>query len=984
MPANAALHFFRLMVVLSAACSVHALDPRKAITQYQQDFWTQEDGLPQASVQAITQTRNGYLWIGTRDGLARFDGTKFTVYRGDEYSGLLSDDIRSLYEDKSGRLWIGTFNRGLTCYENGTFQSIATRDGLTSAGVLEIYEDSNSTLWFGAWSGVLKYAGGKLETFQAPQGLAGKSVWSIWEDPQRNLLVSTTAGVQVYKDGRFQPQPQWRGVRSRDIRQVYTDRRGVTWVATLEGLVRSDAHSTRILTAADGLPDARARCLVEDAQDNLWIGTWNGICRIQGEQITSVPKLSGERLNGLIEALFVDRDGSLWVGIRGGGLARLRDARFSNLTEREGLPSHLPRCVFPASDGTVWIGTDGGGLARVEGDKIQKLGKAEGLPSEHVASLAESRDGAIWAGLSRPAAIAEIRHGRVTKTIRAQDGLTSETSIRCLFADKDGTLWAGGDGGLCQIANGQIRPVSGIPETPVRVIAQDVEGRLWAGSEGGLCLVKDGKVAAVHTVRDGLSHNAIYSFFEDREGVIWIGAQQGLTRFAKGKFETVTRARGGFQGTIYQVLEDDDQTIWTLSSRGISAMRKRDIESVIEGRLSSLEPITFGTADGLKSSQGQGGSQGPGCKTPDGRLWFATLNGVAIVSPREPDPHREPPPVLIEELWANRKPFQPLAKNNFPADTDDFEFHYTAIQFITPERTQFRYRLVGHDKEWVPAKSRRAAYYSNLRPGSFTFQVSASNDGIVWSKPVQTGAFILQPHFYQTVWFYLLALLSIAAAAWAFHQRRLIRAQEQFAAVLAERTRIARDLHDTLAQGFAGAAFQLEALRTGLTDAPPEIKRHLTLALTMVRHSFTEAKRAVLNLRSPIIEAEGLEPAVRDIGDQILRDTGIKMTTRIEGKHRRFGSEIEHQLLRICQEAIANAVKHSHCTEIEVVFDYSGKKPILSIRDNGSGFDVREAGQCNVHHFGIQGMTERMKQMGGELEIRSAPGQGSEVLIRLD
>jgi ligand-binding sensor domain-containing protein len=420
------------------------LDSKKAITQYHQDFWTEEDGLPQASVQAITQTRNGYIWVGTRDGLARFDGLKFTVYRGRDHAGLLSDDIRSLYEDDLGRLWIGTFNGGVSCLENGSFRAYSAGDGLKTTGVLEILQDTHGNLWFGTWGGISRFHRGRFESYRQPEGVVGNNGWSFFEDRKSGTLwAATDRAIHRYVEPRFEIETNLRGFKSRDIRKVYIDKKGVFWVGTLNGLAAYENGSARTFTTAQGLADNRIRTLVEDREGNLWVGTWDGLSRIQGDQISSLPK-SGERINGMVDALFIDRDGSLWIGMRGGGLGRLRDAKFSNFTMREGLRSKIPRCIFEAKDGTIWVGSDGGGLARIDDSTIQHFTRTNGLPSDFVASVAEESDGTIWAGLGRPAALAAIRNGRIQKVLSQEDGLPFEYSIRAVFVDKAGNLWAGG------------------------------------------------------------------------------------------------------------------------------------------------------------------------------------------------------------------------------------------------------------------------------------------------------------------------------------------------------------------------------------------------------------------------------------------------------------------------------------------------------------------------------------------------------------
>jgi ligand-binding sensor domain-containing protein/signal transduction histidine kinase len=976
--------FIRAIPFFATFATCFALAPNKSLSQYHQDFWTEENGLPQASVQAITQTKNGYIWVGTRDGLARFDGLKFTIFRGSEHPGLLSDDIRSLHEDNLGRLWIGTFNGGVSCLENGTFRAYSAEQGLNTGGVLEILQDRQGKLWFGTWGGITRFNRGRFENYRQAEGIVGKNGWSFFQDPQSGTLwAATDRAIHRYVEPRFEVETSLRGFRSRDIRKIHIDKNGRFWVGTLNGLAAYEKGVARIFTTAQGLADNRIRTLAEDKDGNLWVGTWDGLSRIQGNQITSLPK-SGERINGMIEALFVDRDGSLWIGMRGGGLGRLRDAKFSNFTIREGLRSKLPRCIFEAKDGAIWIGSDGGGLARIQGDTIQHLTRTNGLPSDFVASVAEAKDGTIWAGLGRPAALVAIRNGTVEQVLGPERGLPFEYSVRAVFVDAADRLWAGGDGGLCRIEGGKIFNIAGLPETPVRVIAQDREGRIWAGSSGGLCIIEDDSVASVFKSDSGLSHEAVYSMYEDRQGTIWFGTQQGLTRFQKGAFKSLTREQGGFQGTIYQILEDDSGALWMASSRGISAVRKSELHAVLDGATQRLAITSYSTADGLKSTQCQGGSQSPGIKSRDGRIWFATLNGVAVARPSDPDPHNEAPPALIESMKADRTDFAPSQVNRFPAGTEDFEFHYTAIRFITPEKVQFRYRLVGREANWVTANERRSAYYNNLSPGKYTFQVAASSDGATWSEPVQTAEFVLDPYFYQTRWFYLSSAAFIVIAGFALHRVRIAKERERFAMLLAERTRIARDLHDTMAQGFAGTAFQLEALRSSLTDAPPATKRHLDLALTMVRHSFAEAKRAVLNLRSAQFENADLVAAVSESGRQMLAETGMTLTVNTQGKPRRLESDVETQLLRICQEAMANVIKHANASRIEVLFDFSQPKAEIIIKDNGSGFDLEAMKKRNGHQFGLRGMQERMSQLGGRLEISTSPGCGTEIKVHLN
>lgn len=962
-----------------------ALDPAKAVTQYHQDVWTEGAGLPQTSVQVITQTRDGYLWIGTRDGLARFDGVTFTVFRAETHEGLQSNDIRALYEDREGNLWIGTFNGGLSRLKDGKFVHYGAAEGWPRSGVLEILEDRQGHLWLGTWNGVARANKEGVKIFSFADGLVGQDARSLALDRAGRIWIGTGRGLNYFTNGRFTAYTTRNGLLSRALRKVYVDREDVLWFGSVGGgLGCFQDGRFKHYTTADGLADNKVRTILQDRDGNLWVGTWKGLSRLQGGKITNYTIAEGLP-HDFVEALYEDREGSLWIGTRGGGLARLRDGTFSVLTMKEGLTSDLPRCVYEASDGSMWIGTDGGGVSRQRDGKFSHFTTEHGLLSNSVLSIGEDQAGNIWVGTEHPPGLHKFEGG-VFKSYSQSRGFASDSALRVIFVDREGTLWIGTDGsGLFRHRDGAFSVFTrrdGLPSNLVRVVEQDREGTLWVGTGDGLCSYRDGRFTG-YTTQDGLAHNAVYCMLEDRDGVLWFGTQGGLTRLANGQFTAYTVRDGLFHNFIYRILEDENDTLWISSNRGVFSLAKQSITAFDTRQAPALVCVAYGVADGLKTAQCEGGTQPAGWKCRDGSMWFPTAGGVARINPGRIRRNDQPPPVLIEQVSVGNQDLDLSRPARLAPGSQELTFHYTALSFLAPEKVRFRYKLEGVDQNWVEAGARRVAFYNKIPPGNYRFRVAACNNDGVWNEQGSTFAFSLAPYFYQTYWFYTLGALAVGLAGWSFHWHRMRRAQAQFSVVLAERNRIARDLHDTLAQGFAGIAFQLEAVATKLTDAPAQAQQHLTLALNMVRHSLAEARRSVMNLRSATLENGDLATALAESARQMVGQKPVDVRVQTVGAARPIPPKIENNLLRVGQEAITNSLKHGQAGTIQIELNYQPRTVTLRIRDDGQGFEIPAAHRPNGAHFGLLGMRERAKQMGARLDLKSSPGQGTEVEVEV-
>lgn len=979
---------FKAILGLAALTMVErgfALDPTKAITQYHLDIWTERDGLPQGTVQAITQTRDGYLWIGTRDGLARFDGVAFTVFRAEITRGLCANDIRALREDDTGRLWIGTFNGGLSCYSAGSFQSYSMEDGLPSNGVLDVFQDRRGDVWFGTWSGLARFESGKFLHDRSSHGLMGQNGLSFCEDASGHLWVATEDALNRWQGDRFEAVLSEVQLGNSPLRAVYADRDGSIWLATIgAGLFQLPAGRTNCLKGPDGLPDNKVRTLLQDRDGNLWIGTWSGLCRRKGRAVATLTKQDGLP-HDHIESLLEDREGSLWIGTRGGGLARLRDGKFSNYTTREGLAHNFAKCVLEDREGALWIGTHGGGLSRYHHGAFTNFTVEHGLASPFVWAVEQDQNGNLWVGTSRPAGLHLFKQDRFASYTK-QHGLLVRGGIRALCADRDGNLWMGGDGGgLCRFRDGSFTGYSGgegLPGSLIRVIYQDREGDLWVAARDSLYRYRRGRFTCF-TSADGLADNAVYAVFEDSGGSIWFGTQAGISRFNNGRFRSYSTRDGLFQNVIYRILEDDRENFWMSSNRGVFTLERRAFLEFDQGKLRSLPCVSYGLADGMKAVQCEGGNQPAGCRSRDGKLWFPTASGVATIHPQSVTSNLQPPPVFIEQVRVGKQILDLRSGARLPPGARDLTFHYTALNFVAPEKIRFKYKLEGRDDQWVDAETRRVAFYHEIPPGAYRFRVIARNSDGVWNETGATFAFVLAPHFYQTAWFYALGGLAVVVAGWSFHRHHMRRARAEFALVLAERNRIARDLHDTLAQGFAGIGFQLEAVATRLADAPAQAQQHLNLALQMVRHSLTEARRSVMNLRSAALENGDLGNALAETARQMAAHMPVEVQLKVSGTARPLPSKIENHLLRIGQEAITNSLKYAHAARITIELSYGETGVTLRIHDDGQGFNPANNAADSEPRFGLLGMRERAKQMGAGLSIQSQPGQGTEVVVEV-
>jgi signal transduction histidine kinase/ligand-binding sensor domain-containing protein/CheY-like chemotaxis protein/HPt (histidine-containing phosphotransfer) domain-containing protein len=749
------------------------LDPSKSLTEFREDVWGSDEGLPQETVPAIAQTRDGYLWAGTELGLARFDGLRFTVFDKSNTPGLKSNKIDALLADRRGDLWIGTIGGGLTRLHDGTFQTFTMQEGLSNNSVLALLEDSDGNLWIGTEGGGLDcLKNGHFARYSRREGLSDDLVFALAEGIDGSIWVGTGEGLDRRINGTFQNYNSHNGLPHRNVRSLTTARDGTLWIGTNgDGLIRFRNGEFRSFTSKDGLPANAIVSLREDRRGSLWIGTGGGgICRLSGEKFSSFTTENGLPSTD-VRSIFEDHDSNLWLGTAGGGLVRFFDSRlFLSFGVKQGLSDPIVLPVLEDHAGALWMGTKTGGLNRMQSGKVtQVFTTKQGLADNLVFTLCEDQSHTLWIGTRK--GLNKLQNGKLT-TYTQKNGLPSDIILAC-YSDHAGNLWIGTRNGLSTLRNGMFKNYStedGLSNKVVRAIYEDADNNIWLGtSGGGLNLFRNGRFEVFNT-RRGLSNDVVLSIYQDRGRVFWIGTDGGgLNRMKDGKFTSYTSKDGLLDDVMFRILEDESGNLWMSSNKGVFRASRQALNDFAAGRIKRIPTYSYGKADGMATRECNGGFQPAGWKTRDGHLWFPTMQGVVSVDPSKVEIAAAPPLVAVEQILIDGKNIKTAGPARGSPGRGDLEFHYSAPNFRSPQRVTFRYQLEGFDHDWIEAGTRRTAYYTNIPPGDYRFRVRATNGEGEWSATAAVARVILPPRFYQTLWFYGLCGLVVVGLAWGGH-----------------------------------------------------------------------------------------------------------------------------------------------------------------------------------------------------------------------
>lgn len=755
-----------LALWLGSCGAAWPLERGKALTQYVLDTWGPKDGLSQHSVHAITQTRDGYLWLATEDGLVRFDGVRFTSFNSRNTRGFGHDYVHALREAQDGSLWVGTYH-GLTRLKDGEFVTYTEKDGLSDYFVWCL-AGGRAELWAGGWRGLSRLANGRFTT---DARFAGQSVRVLLESSDGTLWVG--AGPLLHRiRGQQVTTYTTRDGLPREVRfqSLVEARDRSLWIGTDRGLGHLMGDRLTFYTTRDGLSANNVQSVVEDRDGNVWAGTTAGLNRFDG---TRFSHLTRGLTDDAVRSLFEDREGSLWIGTPGGGLNRLKDGSFTTYGQPEGVAERVVWSVYESPDGSIWMGTDGGGVNRLENGRISRYTQRDGLPDGIAYSIAPSRDGSLWFGMNT--GLVRFSEGRA-RTYGSEHGLVSP-SVRSVLEDSRGRLWVGtSTSGLYRREGQRFEPVRppDVPERHVYIsaILEGGDGTLWFGTDAGLWRLR-GEHFTVYTSRNGLPGDYAAALMEEADGTVWVGTNPGgLARFRDGRWSVIRGGSGLADENVNAMVEDGVGNVWFISDRAVYSVAKPDLAAVAEGRAASLVSRIFEGHDGLRVTEGVSGFPAV-WKASDGRLWFATVRGAAVVDPRDLRRNTVPPPVYIEGVVADGTSLPPADGLELEPGRGQLEISYTAPSLRIPERVRFKFRLDGFDRQWVDAGNRRVAYYTNIPPGHYRFRVIASNEDGVWNEEGAAVALHLRPHFHQTRWFHGLVGAALVAAALGAHRLRV-------------------------------------------------------------------------------------------------------------------------------------------------------------------------------------------------------------------
>jgi len=962
-----------LVFWIAGAGSAAGLDPNRRVTQYALRTWTTDQGLPQGWISALLQTHDGFLWIGTRGGLARFDGVHFKVFRSFDADSIPNDTITSLAEDISGNLWIGTPG-GLTRYREGYFTTFTQRDGLPETSISRLCADPSGGIWIAtSYSRLVRFNGRRFELYNSP--IAGKfgEINTLLEDRRGVLWIGTFHGLFAFANGVLNHRySRADGLSGNGVYALCLDKFGTLWAAGDGGVnyLRSDRFVHRSISGLGS-----ASFVSVDRQGNLWTGsTGSGLFRVNGRgtsKLTAAQGLTSDEIYTVLE----DRDGGFWIGAVS-GLNQLQDGIFTSFGIPEGLPaSTQDSSAVEESDRAVWLGGDKA-IIRLKGDSIETFaaGSRRPLYPYTIRSRSLPQQGLLV--LPKTGNVSIMRPGTLS-TI----GDLGVQGVGVLFFDRMGVLWVGtSENGLVRFQPGgkskSYTTRDGLADNNVRVISEDAHGDLWAGTTSGLNRIHNGVPTKV------ASCEVVTSIWADEDGSIWAGSQSGLIHYHDGEVRFFAQRDGLPTNVIEGLAEDNAGYFWLGTLQGVVRVAKHELLAIEQGKSARLLPVVFGNSDGLRDSEVR---QNSVFRSQDGRIWFLTLKEIASVDPK----NIPPPPLLtayIENSSLDDKLLPPSVPVIVPPGRHRIEFHFTAPCFSSPGRVNFRYRLEGWDPDWVDAGMKRDVSYTGIPAGRYRFLVEVSNDGGTWHPSEVALPIAVRPYFYQTGWFLVSCVAALGCIILAIHILRVSqvagRLNDRLHERLEERTRIARELHDTLLQGVVGMSMQLYAVEVQIPEDSP-VKANLALVVERAHKLVDEGRITLEGLRSEALHDNALEKALlTSIQDFDIPDS-VEVRVSATGTPHPLNYVVQEDLYRIAREALTNALKHAQASTIAIEVGYSESALTLRVWDNGQGIPAGPLEAGRFGHWGIQGMRERAEHIGGQLKLWGRPGSGTQVELRI-
>ena len=974
-----------ITAVLLASGAIAAAGPSdpsvpSASLPFSRRVWVSADGLPEDFAQALAQTPDGYLWIGSSGGLVRFDGVRFTVFNAGNEPAIRDDSVYCLLVSHDGALWGGTEGGGLFRVSAGKFRRFGAAEGLTNGFVRVIFEDHSRNLWVGTDDGLFRLEGERLTRVDQRDGVPHVAVHSIWQDQDGRILVGGS-GLLVLSSGRgyeYYTSPE--SLADNSIRTIRQTRDGAIWIGTIAGLRRlPHGLAGNPFAAPKLIGDANVDFLLESRRGALWIGTYGkGLIRYENGRMERFAAPAWLPHDNVL-AIFEDAEDNVWVGTQG-GMERLSPSDAETIA----MPDHAPQSintVYQDPRGPLYVAVLSGRLFRVAGHGLLPAALPPALADIPVRNVFRDRRGALWIGTDGQGAFR--LDGTTVARYRMSGGLVNDF-IRAFLEDREGNLWIGTDGGLSRLHGSGFQNFdarNGLAYGSVRALASDRDGSILVATDGGLSRFRAGAFQP-DPLLDRLRGEKIWSLFPDSRGGLWIGSHgAGLFLAKNGKLAHWTTANGLPTNTIHFIAGAPDGRLWMSGPGGVFSAAPGDLERIADTGAGTLAVRLYGAADGLATTQMNGGVQPAGAVSRDGTFWFPSTKGVVSIRPQPAVPQAAPP-VLIEEALADDRPVPFEHDIQLRPGSGKLEIRYTAIRLRAPELTRFKYWLENFEEDWTDAGQRRVAYYTNVPPGTYRFHVVAYG----LNDPTHASERILEvrwaPHFYQTGWFAGLIALAAGGACWGAYRLHVRNIRQRFAAVLEERNRLAREMHDTLIQGCVGVSALLEAASSAQAISPDIATELLDRARQEVRTTVDEARAAVWDLRQNAGEWSDLGAEISRLGNRVSIETGIPVRVTVSGTPVAVAEDAGRSMVMLIREALYNAVRHAEPTELSVTVGFSGQELSIEVYDNGRGFESDAAGGADGH-YGLLGMRERVSRLGGGLELESALGHGTRVRLRV-
>lgn len=943
-----------------------------AFAGYTRHVWQASDGLPEQTVQAFAQTRDGYLWIGTTGGLVRFDGVHFTVFDRQNTSALHENSIFCLMVSRDGALWIGTEGGGLARYAGGVFQSYTTREGLSSDYVRSIYQDAQGTIWAG-----------------------------------------TDNGLMQFRDGHFVRVDRTATIPELSVHAIFQDREGRLWaggfrLACIEGM------TARIYSLGAQMNQNMVKSITQTQDGTIWVGTVTGLESMAPgkDHFRPVPGIAST-----VRTLRQTLDGALWVGTIGQGIFHLQGGRFAHILAPTNLPSNTVLNFFQDSERNLWVGTQTG-MLRLTQSPVSVAPFPTPSDSDF-GTIYQDHDGSFWAAAAQ---LFQWKEGAfVPKALPGSNGV----HVRNIFRDRSGALWLGTDGrGLFRITGGHSKYFATL-NSFTRAIVQAHDGSMWIGTDGGLNHIIAGngrETIRIYWVGTGLIYSSLRALLVDHTGDLWVGTDRGvnhirgdsflddpaiaplaqmkvwtihedsdgslwfgtrdngLYRLRNGRMAHFTAKDGLASDAIYQILEDDEGHLWMSGPKGVALVNRHELDAQAETFPRHFALTFYSTADIADNAEIYGGTQSSGCITPHGDVWFPSNLGAIHISPFN-HPALATPPLVIQNVLADGLPVAGGGEVVLRPGNGRLEFAFTPIQLRSQVGLRFRYMLEGLEKTWSAPTAARTADYTNLPARTYRFRVQTFDVGQPDAVSEASIAIVQQPFFYRTWWFIAACAGLVLSLVFGLYRYRVRQVRARFEAVLEERSRLAREMHDTVIQGCTAISALLEALSmenlrdgsdTGLMD----------VARQQLRAIINEAREAIWNLRQLGV-ADSLGKKIESMTRQVSSEFHVPVAWSMTGTPFTITEPVAHDVLMVAREAVYNAMLHGRPEHVNVELAYNPRSLTLGLSDDGCGFDPITIGSENGHHFGLRGMRERIERSGGEFRLTSAPGRGVQIEVRL-